>query len=85
MLCPSVVGNPVMKSVDKESQGRVGNASGLRSPNGTCWIGLIRLQVSQLSTYLLMYFRWSSGKNKFLTEVSEASEATEAPQNFDVS
>ena len=28
MLCPSVVGSPVMKSIDKEFQGRVGNVSG---------------------------------------------------------
>ena len=27
----------------------------------------------------------ASGKNQILTEASEASEATEAPQNFDVS
>ena len=46
-LHPSVFGNPVMKSMDIESHGRCGGASGFSSPNGACRIGLIRLQVSQ--------------------------------------
>jgi hypothetical protein len=54
-LLPSASGNPVMKSMDIESHGLVGNCSGLRSPKGAWQIGFILLHVSQLSTYLCMY------------------------------
>src|SRR3978361_2136128 len=46
-LHPSVVGSPVMKSIDIESHGLCGGVSGFSSPKGACLIGLIRLQVSQ--------------------------------------
>jgi hypothetical protein len=42
---------PVMKSMEIESHGLVGNCRGLSNPNGACHIGLIILQVSQLSMY----------------------------------
>ena len=57
-LSSSVGGSPVMKSMDIESHGRFGGCRGLSSPKGACLIGLIRLQVSQWSTYRLIYFLW---------------------------
>ena len=42
-------------------------------------------QLSRANPPLRRLKSQTSGKNQILTEASEASEATEAPQNFDVS
>jgi hypothetical protein len=39
----STSGRPVMKSMEIESHGLIGNCKGLSNPNGACHIGLILL------------------------------------------